>query len=191
MNSRTWSRLAVADGVIVDYAPSNPNFQPENLLEYTTAPPPVIDMARVIAYAVVDSSVEWTGTQQLYEAGQLVGAVPGLALCQNISGDLTDILLFHCNEEWEVTGCSGGPTLENAKAMAERAYRGISAKWIHMDTTPEQAERWIREHHADMICSFCGKLPAGDDRVIQGQGAKICSSCVRSFRERLAGQSGA
>ena len=171
--------------------PSSPSYTLKNLLEHTIAPPPVIDMARVIAYAIIDSSVEWTGRQRLYSGDRLVGAMPRLVLCQDISGPLADILLFHCNEKWEVQGVSGTPTLEGTKEMAERAYRGVSAKWIHMDTAPEQAERWIREHHADMICSFCGKLPAGDDRLIQGRGAKICSSCVRSFRERLAGQSGA
>ena len=150
------------------------------------APPPVLDMARVIAYAILDSSVEWTGRQRLYAGGNLLGAVPRLALCQNTSGPLTDILLFHCNDEWEVLGASGGPTLEDAKAMAERAYRGISAKWVHLDTTPEEADRWIREHHKDIVCSFCDRPLEVDNRMFTGKNASICAACVKELHQVMA-----
>jgi len=41
----------------------------------SAAPPPVIDFSRVIAYAIVDSSVEWTGKQCLYVGDELLGPV--------------------------------------------------------------------------------------------------------------------
>ena len=146
-------------------------------------------MARVIAYAILDPSVEWTGRQRLFVGGQLLGPVPRLALCQNIGGDLTDILLLHCNDDWESLGASGGPTLEDAKAEAERVYRGVSAKWIDTSTTPEQAASWIRAHYPDTICSFCGRLPTEFDLAVEGKGVQICSTCVQEFHKMLSERS--
>src|SRR4051812_12498917 len=106
----------------------------------SAAPPPVLDMARVIAYAVVDSSVQWTGRQTLFVDGKELGPVPRLALAQNVLGDEKDILIFYCNEDWDVLACSSGDTLEQAKASAERAYRGITGKWTFTDVTEAQAQ---------------------------------------------------
>jgi len=144
------------------------------------APPPVIDFSRVIAYAIVDSSVEWTGRKCLYVGDELLGAVPRLAICQNVGGQPTDILLLHCDENWESLGCSGAQTIDEVKSQAERAYRGISSKWIETGVTPDEAERWIREHHREMVCSFCGQLPTDSmERWIEGKNASICGACVR------------
>jgi hypothetical protein len=43
------------------------------------SPLPVLHAARVLAYAVVDSSVEYTERQTLYVGGELLGPVPRLA----------------------------------------------------------------------------------------------------------------
>ena len=53
-------------------------------------PPPVIDFARVIAWAIVDASVRWTGRQAVYVGEERLGPVPRLAICQNVNGPLTD-----------------------------------------------------------------------------------------------------
>jgi hypothetical protein len=153
-------------------------------------PPPVIDYSRVIAYAIVDSEVEWTGRQRLFVGGELLGCVPRLAICQNVSGPLTDILLLHCDESWASLGCSGGPTVDDVKAIAERAYRGITAKWVETGVTAEQAESWIRENHADDICSFCGSLPTAYENAFYGNRAAICFGCVRKLHEAMQNSEG-
>ena len=63
-------------------------------------PPPVLHGARVLAYAVVDSSVQYTERQALYVDGELLGAVPRLAICQNIG--VEDVMVLHCDGEWNV-----------------------------------------------------------------------------------------
>jgi len=144
------------------------------------APPPVLDMARVIEYAVVDGSVKWTGRQTILVDGKELGAVPRLALCQNLSRDLKDILVFHCTEEWDVLGYSGGDTIEAAKSSTERAYQGISAKWIPTHVTEEEAKAWIKENCPDMSCSFCSRSPGDFRQFIESKtgAARICNYCI-------------
>ena len=137
-------------------------------------------MARVIAYAILDESVQWTGRQTLFVGGKELGPVPRLALCQNVSGNLRDILVFHCNDEWEVLGCSGGDTLEDAKASAERAYRGITAKWITTNVTEEEAIAWMKANLKNMSCSFCERAPGDYQQLIESRSgaARICNHCL-------------
>ena len=143
------------------------------------APPPVLDMARVIAYAIVDESVHWTGKQKLFVGDKELGPVPKLALCQNVNGDMTDILIFHCNDDWKVIGISGGKKLDNAKISAERAYRGITAKWISANVTEEEARAWIKENYPEMSCSFCERLACNLQQLIESKsGVRVCNYCI-------------
>lgn len=150
-----------------------------------TAPPPVLDMARVIAYAMVTPEVEWTGKQKLFVDGELLGAVPQLAICQNLSGPLTDFLLFHCDEDWRVLGVSGAPSLEEVKAIAERGYKGISSLWVDSGVSKEAAEKYIRSECADDVCSFCGRLPTEAAGMVRGKSATICFQCIASFQSEI------
>jgi len=151
------------------------------------APPPVLDMARVIAYAFVDDSVQWTGRQTLLVGGKQLGPVPRLALCQNVSGGLRDILVFHCNNEWDVLGVSGGETIEAAKASAERAYRGITQKWIDTGVTEQQAIAWMKENIKDMSCSFCDRVPGDFERLIENKAGtvRVCNYCIEEHYKWL------
>lgn len=45
-------------------------------------PPLLLDDARVLKYAAVDSSIELTGRLRLYVDGKRAGAVPNLAICE-------------------------------------------------------------------------------------------------------------
>jgi hypothetical protein len=151
------------------------------------APPPVLDMARVIAYAFVDDSVQWTGRQTLFVDGKELGPVPRLALCQNVGGNLRDIFVFHCNEEWDVVGVSGGETMEEAKTSAERAYRGITQKWIQTGVTVEEAIAWIKENVKDMSCSFCERAPGDFRQLIENKSGtvRVCNYCVEEHYKWL------
>lgn len=82
-------------------------------------PPPLLDSAKVIKYAVVDGSVEFTGQLCLYVGGKLLGKVPHLAICQNYKAK--DYLLFFCNKKWKVLGAAGYKSMKETKQRAERA----------------------------------------------------------------------
>src|SRR5262245_22403310 len=102
-------------------------------------PPPVLDSARVLEFAVVDSSVRFTGALHLYHGGERVGPVPCLAICRDPNVD--GLLLFHCDKNWNVLGAQiwNNPdrpvvaTVEGVKERAEEYYSGISSKWRQYD----------------------------------------------------------
>jgi hypothetical protein len=148
-------------------------------------PPPAIESARVLAYAIVDDSVRWNRRKKLIHDGKEVGPVPCLALCQNAWGDWQSIHVFHCNSDWEVLGAGGAATLEEAKASAERSYPGVGAKWVFLNTTREAAREWIRRESAEMLCSFCDRIPAEMDRLIRGGSAAICNYCAVECHSKM------
>jgi len=148
-------------------------------------PPPVLNFARVLAYAILDESVQWTGRQTLFYDGRQVGPVPCLSLCQNTWENHTDILLFHCNAEWEVLGASSAPSLEEAQDSAENAYRGVSTKWIMLNTSEEDAREWIRHDSADMCCSFCDRIPPEIKQLVRGESAGICNYCLSRLHDQM------
>jgi hypothetical protein len=147
-----------------------------------STPPPVLDCARVIAFASVGPSVQWTGRQTLFVDGELLGEVPNLAICKNIDSPLTDYLLFHCDNEWNVLGVSGAPNMEEVKEKAERAYKGISELWIEAHVSEEEAEQFARNAYTDSICSFCGRLPTAVEGLVQGPNVRICYQCINEFQ---------
>ena len=57
---------------------------------------------RVLEYAIVDSSVQFTGKLHLFHGDTRVGPVPGLAICRD--SRMEELLLFHCDENWNVVG---------------------------------------------------------------------------------------
>jgi hypothetical protein len=93
-----------------------------------TEPPYVLDSARVLAYAVLDESVSYTGRISVYVGGKLLPPVPCLAICENLARD-GDFLLCYCTQTWEVLGVGGYGSFELAKQRAEIAYAGVSKKW--------------------------------------------------------------
>jgi len=147
-------------------------------------PPPTLDCAYVIEYAEVDASVTFTGRQALYVDGKLLGAVPRLALCQNF--DASDVMMFHCDDEWNVLGSSGGPNLEAARESAERAYAGISAKWIKSRFSREAAKAWLSDSWGEERCAFCGRTPNEVHCLVKGStGARICDICIAKFGREI------
>jgi hypothetical protein len=148
-------------------------------------PPPAIESARVLAYAILDDAVRWNRRKKLIQGGTEVGPVPCLALCQNTWGDWQQIHVFHCNGDWEVLGASGAPTLEEAKASAERSYPGVGAKWVLLSTTREDARQWIRDQSLDLLCSFCDRIPAEMESLIKGNSAAICNHCAVACHARM------
>ena len=144
-----------------------------------TTPPPVLDGARVLAYAIMDDSVVYTGRSTLYVDGKMLGAVPRLAVCQD--HDANDVLLLFCDEKWNSLGATGCPSLEEAQQRAEAEYRGVSAKWVDVNVSEEEVERYLEGHWNGQLCSFCGKRPDQVEKMLQSPGARICNECVEAF----------
>jgi hypothetical protein len=144
-------------------------------------PPPVINSARVIAYAIVDDSVAFARRDALYVDGVLLGRVPRLAVCENLGKDL-GALLFHCNEAWDVLGVSGGGSVDEAFRHAERNYPGIAKLWVRLDTSREAALAYYDNETDGPKCSFCGCRPFEiEGGIVERQGAVICRSCVFKY----------
>jgi hypothetical protein len=149
------------------------------------SPPPVLDSARVLAYACVDANVRYIERHTLYLGRKLVGQVPRLAICQNLNEE--EILVFHCDSDWNVLGVAGGNhSIAEAKSQASRSYIGIDEKWVETGVSVSEAEAYLREAYADSICSFCGKLPHEFTRLIEGKNGRICNICVSKSAAHLA-----
>ena len=102
-------------------------------------PPRMLDGARVLEYAIIDASVQFTGKLHLFHGEERVGPVPGLAICRDPR--MKELLLFHCDSEWNVVGGqiwnapgqSPVTTVEEVKSRAENYYAGVSSKWVAYD----------------------------------------------------------
>lgn len=141
-------------------------------------PPPVLDGARRLAYAVVDRSVTHVAKLALLVDGKPLGAVPGIAICQEQDGG---ILLMFCDDRWQPLGVAQCSSLAEAKSRAEREYSGLAAKWIDAKVTEQEAARYIKEQDDKLRCSFCGRSPEAVQQLFTAGDAGICDSCVREF----------
>jgi hypothetical protein len=145
-------------------------------------PPPVLDCARVIAYAVVDPSIKYVERNTLYvgEPLKLLGPVPRLAICQNIGE--AELMVFHCDGEWNVLGAGGGHySVNEAKTYVERSYPGIGKNWIDTNVSVEDAAAFLKEQFGDLKCSFCGRMFHEVWQYFGNENARICDVCVEKF----------
>src|SRR5688572_969828 len=86
-----------------------------------SVPPPVIDSARVLAFANVPDDVQYTGRTHLNVGGEWIGRVANLAICRNYCKP-DDILLLFCDEAWASQGCIPFASIEEARLKAEAGY---------------------------------------------------------------------
>jgi hypothetical protein len=149
----------------------------------TVSPPPVLASARVIAYAVVEASVSYTGRQRLVVAGRELGPVPRVAIGRALAGG--GIVLLFCDEEWDVLTKTGHESIDAAKQAAEDAYAGLTEHWQPVSFTDGEVEAFLDDEDRGLICSFCGRHPHEVARIITGhRGAAICEICIRALREK-------
>ena len=88
-------------------------------------PPPVLDCARVLAYAIIDKSVVYSERGSFFVDDKLLGPVPRLAICQSF--DDKEILVLYCDNDWNSLGTQGAYTsVRAAKATMEKSYRGLN-----------------------------------------------------------------
>jgi len=91
-------------------------------------PPFLLDSARVLMYVETGGRDTYTGKITVHANGKWLDPVPKLAICEDLVDG--DILIFHCDDSWNVLAAGGAETVEDAKHTAERAYAGVSAKWV-------------------------------------------------------------
>jgi NADH pyrophosphatase NudC (nudix superfamily) len=144
-------------------------------------PPPALDCAHVIEYAVTDEAVTFEQRHTLNVGGEWLGEVSNLAICQNF--DETEFIVFHCNSEWEVLGVAAGyGSIQEAKERTERSYRGITSKWMASGYSREEAIKHVETQLKDQSCSFCGRT-ALQFEAVAGDVVRICNHCVDDFYE--------
>jgi hypothetical protein len=129
----------------------------------------------VIAYAVIDETVTYTGDTCVSAGGRTLPPAKGLAMCQNLGDD--KYLLFHCTADWYVLGAGFFSSIEDAKRFAEAGYRGVGAKWVEVNTTEAQARAYLERDRGDMICSFCLRSPKEPNELTVGPTVAICQDC--------------
>lgn len=103
-------------------------------------PPPIVDCSKLIAFAVNDKDVVYTGRQCL-----LVGSVKNMKPLGEQAGIVIihpynmpeEYLMGFCNRNWRVKGVSAHKTVEEAKRQCEMYYAGISTKWQESPYTEE------------------------------------------------------
>jgi len=147
-------------------------------------PPPALACARVLHYAIIQEGVRCSGRTLLFVDGNEMGQVPCLAVCEG-KKTVPEVLLFHCDSEWNVLGSSAHPSANEAKAHAERIYAGLSSLWVDANVSEDAAEAYLDEVLSR--CSFCGRRFDHVEEMIAGQSEKahICDCCIEEFHKNL------
>jgi len=157
-------------------------------------PPPVLSNSRVLAYAILNELVAFSGHSSVFvgtatKGLKELGPVPCLAIVEEL--ETGELMLLYCDEEWDQLAVGGRyESVEQAKARAERTYHGVSACWIDPMVTREEALKFRDEVWADHRCSFCGKLPPDINIMIEGNNARICDACIERCHKILEEERG-
>lgn len=140
----------------------------------------------VIEYAEIDDSVEYMDRRNLNVGGEWLGAVPKLAICEDIhSGEFH---LAHCDDDWRaLCFVESHKTIKESKENAEKHYRGIHKKWTKTNYKKTDAEKIFEKEKEKFRCSFCGKSHYDHEfsSLFTGKNANICDECVDAFSKEL------
>ena len=90
--------------------------------------PEIVGEAQVLLYTPIDERHKFTGNCKQIVAGQLMGPMQGLAICQYKTED--SYYLFGCDENWEVITDGWHERIEDAIKQAEFEYKGTQNTWI-------------------------------------------------------------
>ncbi len=87
------------------------------------APPSAIGSDRVIAYALIDQSVTYTGNQYLFVDGHLLGPVQRVAICKSLNKNIKDNLILYCDKNWNVLGLTGSQRMQKPQEKQRDAIK--------------------------------------------------------------------
>jgi hypothetical protein len=157
-----------------------------------TLPPPALDCAHVIEYAIVDPSVRFEQRYTLNVDGEWLDEVPRLAICRNL--DESKFMVFHCDNDWNVLGVAAGyNAIDEAKAKVELCYHGLSAKWTPTGHSIDEARRQVAAQFKGQECAFCGRPPWQCDAMVcnTADTVHICNYCVDEYYDAIHAGRGA
>jgi len=149
----------------------------------TDRPPPVLDNARVLQFAILPQSIPFAGRSLVFVDGKELGRVPRLAICEDQPP--AKVLLFYCDDQWRVLAAAGYDSIDLAKARAERTYPGSSALWKESGVSEKEAEDFRNNLFGDDRCSFCGKRPDQIEQLISKDDVRICNYCIDEFYDSI------
>ena len=92
--------------------------------------PKEIDGADVVCYTRIDERHRFTGNTRQIVAGQVMGPMAALAICQYPDHD--GFYLFGCDAEWSRITDTYHDTLKDAQEQAEFEYEGVTQSWTHV-----------------------------------------------------------
>jgi hypothetical protein len=140
-------------------------------------PPPVLGHCVVTRYA---------STSALPFAGEEVTSAPNLAIGRQLQAP--EILLLHCDDDWDIVATTTHATIAEAETRASRLYPGIEDRWIDRPVTDEEAVQYLQILWAGETCSFCGRRPDEVMKMVAGGDTRICDLCIRDFHARTAAE---
>ena len=154
--------------------------------QQTMKPPPVLASARVLAYAILDGSVGFSGKSRVFIESRELGRVPRLVIGEGL--EAADVVLLYCDDDWNVLAAAGMRSPAHAKARAERTYPGVARLWVDPGVSKADALAYAEEESRDFKCSFCGRRPDQVRNLLAQGKARICNFCVADFTRRLAAE---
>jgi len=91
--------------------------------------PHIIGDLRTVCYTPIDERHRFTGRTRQIVNGELMGAMAGLAICEQ---DEPRFYLFGCDANWNVVTDTWHESLEDAKMQAEHEYHGVAGTWMEV-----------------------------------------------------------
>ena len=141
------------------------------------APPPIVDCAVVLAYAIHDDSIRYAGRTCTYVNGELVGPnVRRSVIGKNLS-DPENYLFIYCDEQWNSLAAVGYGELACAERCAERNYPGIEKVLVRVSPTGYEIESAWEAYWTGWRCSICRKWPHDVETMTRRDENWFCESC--------------
>ena len=138
-----------------------------------------------LAYAVVPRSVGFVNKGMWWSGNRLAQR------CQRvwITADQFrgGVEVWYGDAKWRVRYGGHAESVQDAKALAERFYRGVSSHWVDLRVTKGAASRYVERLRREEGCAFCRRAPAehGGSQFQVGS-VRICQGCVEDFHAELA-----
>jgi hypothetical protein len=111
--------------------------------------------------------------------------VPCLAIVEDLKSG--EIILLHCDQDWDLLGVGGKhESLAQAKRSAERAYLGISSRWIDARITQREALKFRAEMWRVNGAASATRIPPDFNKMVERNSVRICDLCIAKFQKILA-----
>jgi hypothetical protein len=144
-------------------------------------PPPVLNGARVLAYATLGASRLPSSDGMMFVGNKPLGRISTLVITEkpSVPGRAgRGVLLLYCSRAWSPRGVAGHTSVNGAKRRAEAMFSGSSAQWVPSRVTKAEAERYLNTVWAGQECSFCGTRPDQVQQMVAAKRARICDRCI-------------